>query len=363
MAEEFTLFPQLPPELRRMIWKACLPKTRIFDIMFPCYAYDHYRCRGSSWASRESWRPPVITRVCRESRAVAHETGRVIFQEDNPNVPNYIKSVWSDTTTDIIAQYWAPGLESVVFWDDPDPEFFHFAETYSATMISELRLRMALSLDAMSLSSDTFDWANLRQLRECFVCLEEPVMIHVSRKELLVSGLFGLLGEEYTQLVDPMDTETLKKFHHLALTSSQQLPETIKFFDDLSTPKFQSKIRDWTRTMMTRWIFYAWICADEEEYASIEYPEEVWLGPSEPGVDEKPFNPLKPDSYCYKGRFKSDQTVFWYNEKHPWVQQKLAEAPRFYPRIMIRPCITRCWLPRTPPRRGRARGHYRAGGR
>lgn len=218
-------------------------------MMLPCFVYDNSRCRGSGWSSLETWRPPVITRVCRESRAVAHETGRVIFPEDDPHVPSYIKSLWSDATTDIVAQYWAPGFEGLIFWqlDDPDPELFHFAETYSGAMIAETRLRMALSLGAMNpinTRSETVDWWNLRQLRECFVCLESSVMIHVSRKELLLSGLFGVLGEEYTHLVDPMDTQTLKKFHHLALTSSQQLLETIKFFDDLSSPKFQSKIRN-----------------------------------------------------------------------------------------------------------------------
>lgn len=361
MAEEFTLFPQLPPELRRLIWKACLPKTRIFDLMLPCFVYDDSHCRGSGWASRETWRPPVITRVCWESRAVAHETGRVLFQEDDSHVPNYIKSILSDATTDIVAQYWAPGLEGVVFWplDNPDPYFFHFADRYSGAMIAETRLRGALSL-----RTETFDWVNLRQLKEWFVCLEMSVIIHLSRKELLLSGLFGHLGEEYIQLVDPTDTQTLKKFHHLALTSSQQLPETIQFFDALFTPKFQYKIRNWTRDTMTRWLYQAWVHADRAEYASIEHPEQVWLGPSTPGMDGKPFNPLSPESYRYDlCSAMSDQVHFAYNEKHPWVKEKLAQAPRFYPRIMIRPCIKRCWLPRTPPRRGSPRGHYRAGSR
>lgn len=58
---------------------------------------------------------------------------------------------------------------------------------------------------------DRTEQACLSQLKECcYVCLENPVMIHLSRKEMLLSGLFGHLGEEYIQLVDQTDTQTPK---------------------------------------------------------------------------------------------------------------------------------------------------------
>lgn len=360
MAEEFTLFPQLPPELRRLIWKECLPKTRVFDTMLPCLVYEKSRCRGNGWASRESWRPPVITRVCQESRAVAHETGRVLFHEDDPKVPDYIESMWSDATTDIVAQYWCPGLESIMLWalDNPDAYLFHYAAWYRGTLIAEVRLRSALRS-----SSDNSDWAVLAQLKDCYVCLENPVMIHLTRKEMLLSGLFGHLGEEYIQLVDPADAQTLKKFHHLAMTSSQQLPETLEFFEYLHTLTFQYKTHNWTRDTLTRWVYQEWLQAKQTGFAGISHPERIWLGPRAPGMDGRPFNPLAPESYNTYGMWfnMSDAVHFSYNGKHPWVGEKLARAPTFYPRIMIRPCIKRCWLPRTPPRRGRPRGHYRAG--
>lgn len=369
MAEEFPLFPHLPPELRRMIWKECLPKTRVFDTMLPCLVYENSRCRGNSWASRESWKPPVITRVCRESRAVAHETGRVVFKDEDPNVPEYIESMWSDASTDIVAQYWSPGLDDVMFWalENPDVYLFHYAARYRGAMIAETRLSSALR----SLRDDSSDWMILSQLKECYVCLDDPVMIHLSRKEMLLSGLFGHIGEEYIQLVDPTDTTTLKKYTQLALTSSQQLPETHTFFEQLHTSTFQHKIHNWTRDTMTRWVYREWLNVKESNptFAGIPHPERIWYGPRAPGIDGKPFNPLAPASYnksntnwkCFG--MAVDPLHFSYNEKHPWVKEKLALAPRFYPRIMIRPCIRRCWIPRTPPRRGRPRGHYRAGWR
>lgn len=370
MAEDFPLFPHLPLELRRMIWKECLPKTRVFDIMLPCLVYENSHCQGNGWASRESWKPPVITRVCRESRAVAHETGRVVFKDEDPNVPEYIESMWSDASTDIVAQYWSPGLEDVMFWalENPDMYLFHYASRYRGTMISETRLSSALRSSGDG--DDSCDWKILGQLpKECYVCLDDSVMIHLSRKEMLLSGLFGHIGEEYIQLVDPTDTTTLKKYHQLALTSSQQLPETLTFFEQLHTSTFQHKIHNWTRDIMTRWLYREWLNdkGSNSNFAGIPHPERIWFGPRAPGIDGKPFNPLAPTSYTKNGLRWSNMAVeplhFSYNEKHPWVKEKIALAPRFYPRIMIRPCIRRCWIPRTLPRRGRPRGHYRAGWR
>ncbi|KAJ5489353.1 hypothetical protein N7539_004243 [Penicillium diatomitis] len=347
MTEVFHLFLELPFELRRMIWKECLPKSRVFDTMLPCLVYEKSRCRGTRWSSRQSWRPPIITRVCRESRAVAHETGRVLFYGDDPNVPDYIDSVWSDATTDIVAQYWCPGLESVMFWphDEPDTYLFHYAPRYRGTLIAEARLSRALRSPTPSA-----DWSTLSQLQHCYVCLENPVMIHLTRKELLLSGLFGRLGEEFIQLVDPTDVSRLKKFHNLALTSSQQLPETLEFFEQLHTSTSQYKIHNWARETLIRWIYQEWLQAKQTSFVGIPHPERIWLGPRSPGVDEKPFNPMAPETYSkYSMWFHlSDTMHFLYDEKHPWVKEKLAKAPRFLPRIMIRPCIKRCWF---PPRR------------
>ncbi|KAJ5160445.1 uncharacterized protein N7482_007449 [Penicillium canariense] len=344
-----------------MVWKECLPKRRVFDTMLPCFVYENSTCRGNGWASREGWRAPIITRVCHESRAIAFETGRVLFPEDDPNVPAYIESMWSDSTTDIVAQYWRPGLESVVYWaiDDPDPYLFHYASRYQGAMIAEERLQAALQ------STNTSDWTILARLKDCYVCLANPVMIHLTRREMLASQLFGRLGEEYTQLIDPADQQTLKKFHQLARTSSQQLPETMKFFDQLCTPSFQSQMHTWSHDTMSHWIWKEWLKEKQTNFSGIARPDLIWMGPPTP-TNGRPFDPLSPHSFTQQGLFVPnllDASRFSYNGNHPWVREKLAAAPRFYPRIMIRPCIQQCWRPRTPPRRGRPRGHYRAGGR
>ena len=79
----FPKFNRLPPELRRNIWVACLPrrKLRIFD---PRNA----RSRGYLRKSRLGLPPPVVSQVCRESRAVAERTGGM-------NRLAYKQSYWS----------------------------------------------------------------------------------------------------------------------------------------------------------------------------------------------------------------------------------------------------------------------------
>lgn len=65
MPQTFTLFPKLPPELRRIIWEFCLP-SRVFEV-HDLYKYDHCQLEATS---RINTRPPIITRVCVESRLV-----------------------------------------------------------------------------------------------------------------------------------------------------------------------------------------------------------------------------------------------------------------------------------------------------
>lgn len=80
-ATTFHLFPWLPIELRFEIWRLCLPHRvcekdlAFYHISFdrpddntptPCFLYQTTEVNG---------RPPVITRVCHESRAVALKTG------------------------------------------------------------------------------------------------------------------------------------------------------------------------------------------------------------------------------------------------------------------------------------------------
>jgi hypothetical protein len=74
----FPLFPRLPTELQRAIWRECLPWRVIeLDVATPGFVYD---VDEAAEAPCVSWHtaivnasPPVIARFCRESRSVAFE--------------------------------------------------------------------------------------------------------------------------------------------------------------------------------------------------------------------------------------------------------------------------------------------------
>lgn len=111
MASSFPRFLQLPAEIRRLIWKECLPKQRLFEIDSAGLMLEfNNTCRGSDWATTQNWKPPIITRVCRESRAVAWETGwieRGKYYDDEEDRYNdgfwCVRNQWFAPTTDIVA--------------------------------------------------------------------------------------------------------------------------------------------------------------------------------------------------------------------------------------------------------------------
>ncbi|KAL3703665.1 hypothetical protein TMatcc_010854, partial [Talaromyces marneffei ATCC 18224] len=77
----FHFFPKLPIELRLQIWRLCLPQ-RVYEKDNPFYPIV-FRLLDDDGPSpcllhqttEANRRPPVITRVCRESRIVAQENG------------------------------------------------------------------------------------------------------------------------------------------------------------------------------------------------------------------------------------------------------------------------------------------------
>lgn len=90
-SREFHLFSRLPPELRRAIWKDCLPNRvveweppYIFSQTWPEMMFDEINI------SKPNSRPPILTEVCWESRQVAFEnggffTGHLTMKEADPN--------------------------------------------------------------------------------------------------------------------------------------------------------------------------------------------------------------------------------------------------------------------------------------
>lgn len=70
MATTFHYFSRLPPEIRIAIWKFCLP-NRVTELVYPDNS-DYCQLRH---ASSLNSKPPIISRVCHESRQVAFGEG------------------------------------------------------------------------------------------------------------------------------------------------------------------------------------------------------------------------------------------------------------------------------------------------
>jgi hypothetical protein len=90
--QAFHLFPRLPTEVRWAIWRECLPH-RVIEIDQPynelAYYWETPPCelRTTSTINRH---PPLISRVCRESRLVVSEAGHNI--EKAPEDSNWFCS-------------------------------------------------------------------------------------------------------------------------------------------------------------------------------------------------------------------------------------------------------------------------------
>lgn len=99
-------------ELRRAIWKLCLPR-RVVELDIPSNGHIDTYCQLWRTSSINS-RPPIITRVCCEARQVAFEKGGltwdVIGVDDGPVwwANNSNLTPWFNPTTDIVHLNWFP---------------------------------------------------------------------------------------------------------------------------------------------------------------------------------------------------------------------------------------------------------------
>lgn len=256
--DDFHPFSRLPLELRQEIWRLCLPHrvtemdyTRA-DIVFDVFDPDNLAELGYGvgellrWhkdntpcelhpTSKSNVRPPLLTRVCRESRRVALATGKwVPMLQWRPNAPsldnpweadwrtgNVIDhGYWEDASHDSAHMNWTPAYD--VDFGPVDPRGHPL--TSLAKEAKRLNGTASFMLDAMTDSwerdpytTSTFSYTALpedpqmsqreqnlaasKQLPEWMVVVE-MVIIHLDIGRAADSGLFRLSGDEIIQVVD-----------------------------------------------------------------------------------------------------------------------------------------------------------------
>ncbi|THX27827.1 hypothetical protein D6D10_09344, partial [Aureobasidium pullulans] len=236
--DNFHPFPRLPLELREDIWRLCLPH-RVYEmdevnasIVWEIYGLeeDDIPC----WlrpTSRSNARPPVLARVCRESRRVAFATGKWVSRlrwrsgacsHDGPreadwNTGNVIdRGFWQDTSRDSAHMHWIPHYDI-----DYGPTMIGHPLTSLAQEAKRLNGTASFMFENCLMSewdgdSDPYDYplegipiaqreqedlAALKLLPEWMVVVR-VVVIHLDFERAADSGLFGLLGDEPIQMVD-----------------------------------------------------------------------------------------------------------------------------------------------------------------
>jgi hypothetical protein len=235
----FHPFSRLPTELREGIWHLCLPH-RVYEMDDPV-AFVVYKAFGPEdkipcslmSTSRSNTRPPLLARVCRESRRVAFVTRnwlpmldwRGAGSSDGPreadwNTGNVIdRGCWKDTSRDSAHMNWTLGY---------DTEYGPLMDGHPLTSLAREAKRLNGSASFMPeciMIDHTFepepydrpilrplegvpinqrkqeDLAALKLLPEWMVVVR-VVVIHLDFGRAADSGLFGLSGDEIIQVVD-----------------------------------------------------------------------------------------------------------------------------------------------------------------
>jgi hypothetical protein len=244
--DTFHPFPRLPLELREEIWRLCLPH-RVYEIDEPIswidwendgLEYEKVPCSLNS-NSISNNRPPLLTRVCRESRSVAWRTGewipclswrRHVSCSGTPCEADWKTGKvidhghWEDASRDSAHMNWSSYYDIEFGPTDPDHPLTYLAEEAkrlngpASFMLDAMNeswerdpsssLRYSISdipevkwPDGTLMSQSDQNLAALRLLPEWLVVVK-IVVIHLDLGRAADSGLFGLLGDEIVQVVD-----------------------------------------------------------------------------------------------------------------------------------------------------------------
>ena len=248
----FPYFSKLPTELRLIIWRGCLPR-RICeldipqdDCVFRTPNRDSVPCnlRQTSFANTC---PPVISRVCRESRQVAFENGgNAELWHEIPEDKRWVAwndwnetQWWRDRARDSAHLHWDSSYE-VDFASSGDP--LQFLAWHAAHMSGRCSF-MEKTLTFPHAYEYLYDWSELqrgwrtlgstkellalRQLPQCLVVVD-LFMVHADFASAASTGLFGLLGDALVQVIDAADEKRIDTLFALAEESERIYPVTAR---------------------------------------------------------------------------------------------------------------------------------------
>lgn len=216
----FAQFPKLPVELRLMIWRECLPHRMVeMDYPLPDNVFDKNTpppCQLERTTTLNGL-PPVITRVCRESRAVALETATPPSSPlDIPDEAEWGSSTatcpWLDFTRDSEHLNWTPVYEAE--WGCTGNALQSLA--WSVTHCSR---GGSLMLESFAYPSywglSVSERVDILGQLSSWLVVTDMVVVHTDMKTGAKTGLFGLLGDAPIQIVEVSDEAKLNIYYDL----------------------------------------------------------------------------------------------------------------------------------------------------
>jgi hypothetical protein len=263
--DSFHYFSQLPLELRRLIWRHCLPH-RIAEEDTPNFLLGGNELRQACQADRithPSAQPPAIAFVNSESHQVTLEEGRWLGLQETTS----LESIWVQPRRDVLHLNWTRLRYNV--WgnaDDPSSPIAMFlwrAEELGMQLSVVAEIIHPFSLKALLDGTDGADGADAsnspwllyhdgrnNDVADIAYCAESQsrlditmaaVSLHIPREAALRSGLFGLLGDAPVQMVDVGDEARLREFQALFREHAlEKEPAVQTLFEAFTSFRFQT---------------------------------------------------------------------------------------------------------------------------
>ncbi|KAM7211604.1 hypothetical protein V8F06_013021 [Rhypophila decipiens] len=369
---EFHPFLRLPPELRLIIWESCLPRRVIRS------EDNYYWSRGSStyWNRINRWMP-VLAHVCRESRWVVFRQGccfrdgvrrtqeealkrwdsvSLPISNNHPRTRRSLRILQTRKQGSVLARgndpWYQPGLDvdDVVYleWSPEDtPAGEQHCLDQLASFITEpnagdgpksIKLevffpyRRAYGSMARHLSTALqLAILSLKRHPEYYVILG-CVDIYVKKSAATRSGLFGHLGDEPIQPVDPRDKSALEGFLLLLKNHGDNDQSIRSRLNRLSRRHGASTVFAVDRlcSALTKlWIILCiWTCRLDPFR---QHPP-LWGSYGSTPVQYGNTQSFEPVPQWWMKEFRTLVP----NRKNEWVMKTINEMPKFHPKIMIR---------------------------
>lgn len=372
-SDPFPQFSQFPLEIRRLIWKSCLPR-RIAEEDCPYSILDGKHSRQSCWPRKTTYKNaqvPLLASVCREAREVVFHWGSYQRSQDmtslswiwlQPKIDTALHINWTRDRGDFFwAEYnglYTPFDDTTVFMlvyrasvqklpaslvgdffyplnvgdyiDIPSSSSSSSASSNSASLVTDTP---TMPLGAGFLTDERGE--DLRNIIDVFCSCTINVTVvaislHIDRMGALNSGLFGLQADAPVQTVNYDDMPHLCQFYELFKSQSQLEevePDVKRLFGFIIGPEFCAAVLSWQKSV--KWLMQAvrWNDMQLREGCKIfgnADPRELWVPPIP-----------REESYLRMNTFMPNEEHWWWKEQ--------ARLPTLVPQVMFRFCESRCF--------------------